>query len=209
MTWVANDLRVTQRGGRCDFSVDEARPGCQTALQSAATSGGVMTMFDFVPQYAKMLRNLDRWLDKATAHAQAKKFDVDTLVHARLAPDQYALAAQVQSACDAAKFSAVFMTGKEAPVHADTEKTMAELRARIAACLAFLETVTADDVAGAEDRRVSPKWMKGKWMKGDHFLVQVAAPNFYFHVTTAYAILRHNGVDLGKTDCIGPIQIRD
>jgi hypothetical protein len=160
-----------------------------------------MNIIDFVPQYSKMLANLERWLDKAEAHASAKKFDVDTLTQARLAPDQYPLVRQIQSACDSAKFSAAYLAGVEAPVHADTEKTFAELRERIRSCRAFLETVTS--VEGAEERKVSPKFMKGQWVRGDQFLVQMSLPNFYFHVVTAYAILRHNGVDLGKMDFIG------
>jgi uncharacterized protein len=168
-----------------------------------------MNVYDVIPQYGKMLMNIDRWLDKATEHAKAKKFEIDTLVHARLAPDQYSLDRQIQSACDSAKFSAAYLTGKEPPAHPDTEKTIAELRARIKSCLAFLETVKESDVVGAEDRKVAPKWLQGKWVKGDHMLLQMSLPNFYFHVTTAYAILRHNGVDLGKMDFIGSIPIRD
>jgi uncharacterized protein len=168
-----------------------------------------MNIHDVIPQYAKMLQNLDRWLDKADAHAKVKGFALDSLVHARLAPDQYALDRQIQSACDSAKFSAAYLSGKEPPAHPDTEKTIAELRARIQKCCSFLETVTAADVAGAEERKVAPKWLQGKWVKGDQFLVQVSLPNFYFHVTTAYAILRHNGVDLGKRDFIGSMPVRD
>ncbi len=166
-----------------------------------------MTLYDFVPQYSKMLKNIDRWLDKATEHAAAKKFDVETLVHARLAPDQYSLDKQIQSACDSAKFSVAYLTGKDAPVHPDTEKTIAELRARIQSCRAFLETVKPADFVGAETRKVSPKWMQGKWVTGEHHLLQMALPNFYFHVTTAYAILRHNGVDVGKQDFIGGLPL--
>ncbi|HZS37245.1 MAG TPA: DUF1993 domain-containing protein [Polyangia bacterium] len=168
-----------------------------------------MNVIELVQQYAKMLKHVDRWLDKAVEHAKKKSFDVETLVHARLAPDMYSLDRQIQSACDTAKFSASYLSGKQPPVHPDTEKTFAELRARIQSCLAFLETIGAADVAGAEDRKVTPKWLQGKWVKGDQFLVQVSLPNFYFHVTTAYAILRHNGVDLGKNDFIGAIPQRD
>ena len=168
-----------------------------------------MNTIDFIPQYAKMLNNLEQWLDKAAAHAKVKGFELDTLVQARLAPDQYALDRQIQSACDAAKFSAAYLSGKEAPTHPDTEKTIAELRARIKSCLGFLETITAADVAGGEERKVAPKWLQGKWVKGDQFLMQMSLPNFYFHVITAYAILRHNGVDLGKMDFIGSIPMRD
>jgi hypothetical protein len=168
-----------------------------------------MNIHDVVPQYMKMLHNLENWLDKAAAHAKTKGFELDTLVHARLAPDQYALDRQIQSACDTAKFSVAYLSGKEAPAHPDTEKTIAELRARIKSCLAFLETITADDVVGAEERKVAPKWLQGKWIKGEQFLVQVSLPNFYFHVTTAYSILRHNGVDLGKRDFMGPMPTHD
>lgn len=166
-----------------------------------------MNVIDFVPQYSKMLQNLDRWLDKAIAQAKAKSFDVDTLVHARLAPDQYALDRQIQSACDSAKFSAAYLSGKEAPAHPDTEKTIAELRARIQSCRAFLETITEADVVGAEDRKVAPKWLQGKWGRGDKFLVQLSLPNFYFHITCAYEILRHNGVNIGKMDFIGSMPV--
>jgi hypothetical protein len=168
-----------------------------------------MNVFDVIPQYGKMLKNIDRWLDKAAELATAKKFDIDTLVHARLAPDMYSLDRQIQAACDTAKFSAAYLSGKEPPAHPDTEKTIAELRARIQSCLSFLETIKESDVAGAEERKVSPKWLQGKWVKGEHFLLQMSLPNFYFHVTTAYDILRHNGVDVGKMDFIGSIPIRD
>jgi len=168
-----------------------------------------MNIHDVVPQYAKMLHNLGQWLDKAEAHAKAKKFEVDTLVQARLAPDMYPLARQVQAACDTAKFSAAYLSGKEAPAHPDTEKTIAELKARIASCRAFLETIKESDVAGGEERKVAPKFLQGKWLRGEHHLVQMALPNFYFHVTTAYDILRHNGVDIGKRDFIGSLPLRD
>ena len=168
-----------------------------------------MNLYDVIPQYAKMLHNLEGWLDKAEAFAKTKKFDVDTLVQARLAPDMYALDRQIQSACDTAKFSAAYLTGKEPPAHPDTEKTIAELRARIRSCLGFLESVASADLSGAAERKVSPKFMQGKWVRGDQYLVQMSLPNFYFHVTVAYAILRHNGVDVGKMDFIGGIPMRD
>jgi hypothetical protein len=161
-----------------------------------------------VPQYAKMLHNLEKWLDKAAEHAKAKSFEIDTLADARLAPDMYSLARQIQSACDTAKFSAAYLSGKEAPSHPDTEKTIPELRERIKKCLAFLETVGPSDVAGAEDRKVSPKWLQGKWVRGEQFLLEMSLPNFYFHVVTAYDILRHNGVDVGKRDFIGGMPVQ-
>jgi hypothetical protein len=168
-----------------------------------------MNAYDVIPQYSKMLQNLERWLDKAAAHAEQKKFDVETLLHARLAPDMYPLTRQIQSACDTAKFSACYLSGRTPPVHPDTEKTIAELRARIGSVRAFLETIKPEELAGWEERKVSPKWLGGKWVRGDHFLLQMSIPNFYFHATTAYDILRHNGVDVGKMDFIGSFPIRD
>jgi len=168
-----------------------------------------MTHHDAIRQFAKMLRNLEKWLDKAAAHAKAKSFEVDVFAQARLAPDQYAFVRQVQSACDQAKFAAAYLANKQAPAHPDTEQTIAEVRERIQKCLAFLETVRKEDLVGAEERKVAPPWLGGKWLRGDDFLMEVAIPNFFFHVTMAYAILRHNGVDLGKMDYIGTLSTKD
>jgi len=168
-----------------------------------------MTHHDAIRQFTKMLRNLDQWLDKAAAHAKTRSFDVDVLAQARLAPDQYELVRQVQSACDQAKFAAAYLAGKQAPAHPDTERTIAELRQRIQTCLGFLDTVREKDLVGAEERKVAPPWLGGKWLRGDDYLVQGAIPNFFFHVTMAYAILRHNGVDLGKMDYIGALPTRE
>lgn len=162
-----------------------------------------------VTQFSKMLRNLDGWLEKAEAHAKAKDFDVDVLVAARLAPNQFGLSRQVQSACDTAKLSAARLSGTTAPSHEDTEKTVAELRARIQSTIAYLETVTAEQFEGASDREVVLPFVPGKAAKGIEYFIDFAAPNFYFHATTAYAILRHNGVDLGKRDYIGHVRMHD
>jgi hypothetical protein len=162
-----------------------------------------------IAQFAKMLNNLDRWLEASIAFAETKKFDPDVLVQARLAPDQYELARQVQSACDAAKYAAAYLSDQKAPSHPDTEKTIAELRARLKTCIAYLESVKPSAYAGAPDRRVSPAWLQGKWFRGEDYLDQVSIPNFFFHVTMAYAILRHNGVALGKMDYIGSIPVQD
>lgn len=160
-------------------------------------------------QFAKMLENLDRWLEKGVAFAQARKLDPDALAQSRLAPDQYALVRQVQSACDAAKYAAAYLAGQEAPSHPDAEKTLAELRARIATCVRYLRGIAPSAWADAADRRVAPPWLQGRWMRGDRYLTEVAVPNFYFHVTTAYAILRHDGVELGKMDFIGGLTLND
>jgi hypothetical protein len=164
---------------------------------------------DAIRLFAKTLQNMEQWMDKATAHAKAKSFEVEVLVQARLAPDQFAFAQQVQAGCDQAKYAAAYLSGKQAPSHPDTEKTFAELRQRIQKCLSFVETVQAKDLVGAEERKVSPPWLKGQWLRGDDYLVHVAVPNFFFHATMAYAILRHNGVDLGKMDYIGSLPTRE
>jgi hypothetical protein len=160
-----------------------------------------MNLFDLtVPVYVRNLRAIDRWLDKAVASATLRKFDPEILVQARLAPDQFALARQIQLACDSAKWGAAKLAGKEGPSHPDTEKTIEELRARLRTCIAYLETFTPEDFAGAEERRCAHQWMQGKAVLGRDYVHQYALPNFYFHVVTAYAILRHNGVDVGKMD---------
>ena len=129
-------------------------------------------------------------------------------VNARLAPDQYPLVRQVQSACDSVKFAAAYLTGKPAPAHPDTETTIAQLRARIATCLAYVDSIPASDYVGAAERKVSPQWAQGGWLTGAEYLTEAAIPNAYFHATTAYAILRHNGVDLGKMDFMGSVPLK-
>ena len=162
-----------------------------------------------VPQLKKMLANLDAWLAKGEAYAQKKAFDPNVLLGARLAPDQYPLTRQIQAACDAAKFAVARLSAKEAPKHPDTETTMAELHARIQSVIAFIGTVPAADFAGAETRKVPLSFMPGKGLSGPDYLFEMALPNFYFHATTAYAILRHSGVDVGKMDFIGSINLLD
>jgi len=162
-----------------------------------------MSTYATISQFARMLQNLDQWLQSAIAYAQKKSFDPDVLAQARLAPDQYALVQQVQSACDQAKYAAAYLSGQTAPSHPDTEKTIAELRARVEKCATYLATFAAPAFSGAEERRVAPPWMQGHSVRGADYLTRIAVPNFYFHVTTAYAILRHNGVELGKRDFVG------
>ncbi len=162
-----------------------------------------MSTFATISQFSRMLKNLDQWLQTATAYAQKKGFEPDVLAQARLAPDQYALAQQIQSACDSAKFAAAYLSGQKAPSHPDTEKTIAELQARAQTVVKYLDGFKESDFAGAEERSVSPAWMQGHSVRGDVYINRIAVPNFYFHVTTAYAILRHNGVEVGKRDFIG------
>jgi hypothetical protein len=168
-----------------------------------------MTHDDAIHLFAKTLQNLERCMDKAAAHAKAKSFEVDVLTQARLAPDQFAFVQQIQSACDQAKYAAAYLGGKQPPSHPDTEKTFDELRKRIHTCLAFLETVQAKDFNGSDERKVAPQWLGGRWLRGDDYLQHVAIPNFFFHATMAYALLRHNGVDLGKMDYIGSLPTKE
>ena len=168
-----------------------------------------MTPHDAIQLFAKTLDNLEKWMDKADAYAKERSFDVDVLAQSRLAPDQFSFVQQVQSTCDQAKYAAAYLGNKPAPSHPDTEKTFAEARERIRKCTAFLASVPEKDFAGAEERKVAPPWLGGRWLRGDEYLVHVAVPNYFFHATMAYAILRHNGVQLGKTNYIGSLPTRE
>jgi hypothetical protein len=156
------------------------------------------------PRFANTLKNLSAILDKAQAHADAKKIDPRVLTAARLYPDMFPLSRQVQSACDTAKGAVARLAGVEVPVHEDTEQTFEELKARIARTITFIQTIRPAQVDGSEDREVVLKMRSGEVkFKGMQYLLGQALPNFYFHVTTAYNILRHNGVEVGKRDYIG------
>ena len=156
-----------------------------------------------VPQFTKMLHNLSLMMDKAMQNSVERKFEMDVLLNSRLAPDQFNFIRQVQIACDTAKFYAARMTGKEAPLHEDTEKTLPELKARIESVIGYLNSFKAEEFKGAEERKISqPRW-EGKYLTGFEFATQHAIPNVYFHVATAYSILRHNGVPVGKKDFLG------
>ena len=162
-----------------------------------------MTPDDAIRLFSKTLGNLEAWMGKAEEYAKSRGFEVDVLAKARLAPDQVDFIQQVQFGCDQAKYAAAYLSGKPAPSHPDTEQTFAELRTRIRKCIDFIGTVKSGDLADAGTRKVAPAWLGGRWMHGNDYLVQVAVPNFFFHMTTAYSILRHNGVPLGKRDYIG------
>jgi hypothetical protein len=160
------------------------------------------------PQFVKTLKNLTAILDKATTYAETKKFDTAVLMQSRLAPDQLPFGRQIQIACDTAKLGCSRVTTKPAPENADTEATFAEIKTRIESTIKFLETINAKDFVGAEERRVTtPRW-EGKTLSGTEYIVHHTIPNFYFHVTTAYSILRHNGVEIGKSDYLGPIPFK-
>ena len=156
------------------------------------------------PIFISMLGNLGVWLDKAEAHATAKKFEPGVYLSARLAPDMLPLTNQIQIACDSAKFLVARLAGIEAPKFDDAEASLAELRARVNATIEFIRSVPADSIDGTEDKDVTlPRRSGPIVMKGEAYLKHLALPNFYFHLTTAYALLRHNGVELGKTDFLG------
>jgi len=167
-----------------------------------------MSLYPTLLEMKKLLGNMNDWLDKAESHAAARKYEPSTLLQARLAPDMFPLVRQFQNACDNAKFAAAFTTGKEPPSHPDTEQTFAEVRARIATVIDYLGTFTAKDFEGTDGRKVSrPRW-EGKSLSGTDYFLEQAMPNFFFHLTMAYAILRHNGVELGKRDYIGKLSFR-
>jgi hypothetical protein len=164
-----------------------------------------ITMHDaLVPSANRMLGNLSTLLDKGAAFAEAKKFDAAVLLNARLAPDMFSLTRQVQIACDMVKGGAARLSGTEIPKFEDTEATVAELEARIAKTLAFVNGIDAAKFTGSEDRDILLQMRTGELrFKGLSYLRDFVLPNMYFHITTTYAILRHNGVELGKPDFIG------
>lgn len=157
-----------------------------------------------VPVFTRAFANLSAILQKAAAHAAAQKLDPATLIEARLFPDMHALPAQIQRASDTAKGCAARLAGIEAPKFPDEEKTFADLQARIEKTVAFLRTVDAAKIDAGETRDIS--FHAGKTtlhFKGKDYLLNFALPNFFFHVTTAYDILRHKGVVIGKMDFLG------
>ena len=157
-----------------------------------------------VPIFVRTLGNLLGWLDKPEAHAAAKKFDANVLLSMRLAPDMLPFTKQIQIACDAAKFGVARLAGVEAPKFEDTEATMAELRERVRKTIDYVQSVPADKVDGSDERQVNVPRRDGTLtLAGEAYLKHYVLPNFFFHVTTAYALLRHNGVDLGKADYLG------
>lgn len=157
-----------------------------------------------VPVFVQALTALDKILDKAMAHAAARKIDPQALLTARLFPDMFPLARQVMVAADFAKNTAGRLAGVELPKYADDEKSFEELKARIAKALAFVNEFKPAQIDGSEAREITiPIGGNPRTFKGQEYLLGFALPNFYFHLTTAYAILRHNGVEIGKRDFLG------
>lgn len=168
-----------------------------------------MNAYETIPQLSKMLDNLSRWLEAGEAYAKKKNVDPKVLLDARLFIDQYPLYRQVQAACDAAKFVGARGANKEAPKHPDDPQDVPQLRGRIAEVRAFLEGLKESDFANAATTKVPLPWMPGKGLVGRDYVAQLAIPNFFFHVTTAYSILRHTGVEIGKADYIGNLNFID
>lgn len=159
-----------------------------------------------VPVFIRNLGNLAAILQKAEKFAESKKIDPSVLINARLAPDMYPLVKQIQIASDSVKGCAARLAGVEIPSFADTETTFAELQARIAKTVDFLKTVTAAQIDGSEERAITMKTPSRELhFKGQGYLLNFVLPNLFFHISIAYAILRHNGLDIGKMDFIGPL----
>jgi len=156
-----------------------------------------------VPQFILSLNGLKDILRKGQAYADGRKIEMSVLLQSRLAPDQFPLGKQVQIACDTAKSCAARLAGLTAPTFEDSEKTVEEFLDRIDRSVEYLREFKPEQFQGYEKRKISFPWSPGHFLDGHNYLVQHAIPNFYFHLATAYSILRFNGVDLGKKDFLG------
>lgn len=156
-----------------------------------------------VTQVIKNLEHLKRFIDKGKSFAESKKIELDVLLNSRLAPDQYNFIRQIQLACDTAKLGAARLTGKQFQTHEDKEKTLSEVIDRIDSIIGILKGLKPEDYKEASDIKISlPRW-EGKSLTGKEYALHHMIPNFFFHIVTAYDILRHNGVELGKKDYLG------
>ena len=157
-----------------------------------------------IPGFIKTLSNLSKILDKAAAHAEAKKIDPAVFLSARLSPDMYPLPRQIQIATDGVKGGAARLAGVESPSFPDTETTFPELQERLAKTIAYLETFKPEQIDGSEEKDIVLKFGPNEFkFVGERYLFDFVIPNLYFHAATAYAILRHNGVEIGKRDFLG------
>lgn len=160
-----------------------------------------------IPSFDRGLTNLSSIIDKAVAYATAKKFDPAVLLQARLFPDMHGFLKQVQIACDTAKGAAGRLANVEIPKHEDNEASFADLKARIEKTLVYLRGITAESVQGAESREIVLQFPSNTLkFSGMDYVTHFALPNFYFHLSMAYALLRNNGVEIGKRDFLGAIQ---
>ena len=163
-----------------------------------------------VRQFARTLKNLDAILAKAEEYAQSRGFDVNNFINARLAPDMLPLVVQIRIACDNAKAGAAGLSGKAAPKHEDNETTFEQLHARIAKCLAFVDSLSEADFASTTANTTVPlQYPQGKALRAEDYVFSRQIPNFYFHVVTAYDILRAGGVPIGKSDFLGELALID
>ena len=164
-----------------------------------------LSMYDAsAPRFARMLRNLDAILARAQSHAAVKKIDPAVLLGARLFPDMLPMIKQVQIATDHAKGAVARLAGAEPPRYEDTEQSFDELRARIAKTIAFVESLSPEKIDGSEQRPIALRVGGKDWsFTGQDYLLGFALPNFHFHLVTAYNILRHNGIEIGKGDYLG------
>lgn len=159
-------------------------------------------------QFIRSLKALSSILTKVGPFAEQKRIAPEVLFGSRLAPDQFPLSRQIQMVCDNAKLCSARLSGAEAPKHEDKEQTLPEFLARIDSTLAFLETLKPEQYEKFADKQIKFPWNPGVYLTGQDYVAQYALPNFYFHLTTAYAILRHNGLDVGKSDYLGPVSWR-
>jgi uncharacterized protein len=164
-----------------------------------------LSMFDAsLPVFTHQLSSLIAIIDKAIAHCQARNIDDKILAASRLYPDMLPFTSQVNIACDTVKFAAARLAGVEAPKHEDNQVSLADSSARVRAVLEFLAQFQASQINGSEDKDITIPMRAGPiHMKGQPYLLTFVLPNFYFHMTTAYALLRHNGVEVGKKDFLG------
>jgi len=163
-----------------------------------------------IRQFARSLKNLDSILGKAVSHAEARKFDVNNYCSVRLFPDMLPFANQIRIATDMAKAAAANLGGKEAPKFEDNETTIEQLRARVRRCVAYLESFSPADFEKVTSKTVVKiPYPAGKALQADEYLIGRQVPNFFFHVTTAYNLLRQGGVDIGKNDFIGELALHD
>jgi len=169
-----------------------------------------MSMYDeLVPQFHKMLGGLERWLEEGEAFATARELDLDALLTARLYPDQLNLTRNIQAATDTAKLAVARLAAVDAPNHEDGPATLPQLRARIAEVSAYLQAADRDAVDAGAARVLTLPFLPGQTVVGRDYVRQFAVPNFYFHLTTSYAILRNLGVKLGKRTFIGSLPLRE
>ncbi|MGE5445731.1 MAG: DUF1993 domain-containing protein [Ignavibacteriales bacterium] len=169
-----------------------------------------ISMYDItVPLFIKALSNMSAILDKAALYAEEKKFDISYLLHFRLFPDQFPFVRQIQIASDNAKGAAARLAGIEPPKMEDNETAVEDLKIRIDKTIDFLKTLRPEQINGSEDKKISIWFIPGKYLTGLEYITEMVLPNFYFHITTAYSILRHNGVSIGKMDYLGPLSLKE